>query len=143
MTASPPSSSSSASQNAVTQFASLRNGTITLTSKTMSYFLPIQLALSQFPSSILPAAVGWAVGYAYRNEVLPATNWRVPAWVVGQKNKGPNMESLRRRLEGEEAETGNSTARELDEGGSEEGGQRIRGRLAQLLGEQFFGGRGR
>ena len=99
----------------------------------MSYFIPIQLALSQFPSSILPAAVGWAVGYAYRNEAIPGTAWRIPAWVVGQKNKGPNMETLRRRLEGEEDE-GRGTGVDA---GDEDG---IRGRFTRMFGEQFLGG---
>jgi hypothetical protein len=96
----------------------------------------VQLALSQFPSSILPAAVGWAVGYAYRNEVLPATSWRMPAWMVGQKSRGPNLASLRRRMEGEDADRGYTSARDLE---PEE--QRPRGRLAQLFGEQFYGRR--
>lgn len=34
--------------------------------------------------------------------MLPATSWRVPSWVVGQENKRPNVEALRRRLEGED-----------------------------------------
>jgi len=102
MTASPPASSSNTAQSAAAQFTALRNGTVTFTSKTLIYVIPLQLALSQFPSSLLPAAVGWAVGYAYRNEVLPATSWRVPAWVVGQKSKKPSVETLRRRLEGED-----------------------------------------
>ncbi|KAE9970059.1 hypothetical protein EG327_010386 [Venturia inaequalis] len=89
-------------QSAAAQFTAMRNSTVALTSKTIYYMFAIQLALSQFPSSILPAAVGWTVGYAYRNEVLPATSWRVPSWVVGQKNKRPNVEALRRRLEGED-----------------------------------------
>jgi hypothetical protein len=93
-------------QSAAAQFAALRNSTVALTSKTIYYIWAIQLSLSQFPSSILPAIVGWAVGYAYRNEVLPATAWRVPAWVVGQKKKTPSVEALRRRIEGEEREQG-------------------------------------
>jgi hypothetical protein len=104
-----PSTTTSApttTQSAAAQFAALRNNTVALTSKTIYYVFAIQLALSQFPSSILPAAVGWAVGYAYRNEVLPATSWRVPAWVVGQKNKRPSVEALQRRLEGEGREQG-------------------------------------
>lgn len=72
----------------------------------MNYVLPFQLALAQLPGSLVPAAVGWAVGYAYRNEVLPrAGGWRVPAWVVGEKAKvrSEGFEGLRRRLEGEAA----------------------------------------
>ncbi|QDS74767.1 hypothetical protein FKW77_001523 [Venturia effusa] len=95
-------SSSTVSQSAAAQFTAMRNSTVALTSKTIYYVFAIQLALSQFPSSILPAVVGWTVGYAYRNEVLPGTSWRVPSWVVGQKNKKPTVETLRRRLEGED-----------------------------------------
>jgi hypothetical protein len=105
----------------------------------MSYFIPIQLALSQFPSSILPAAVGWAVGYAYRNEAIPGTSWRIPAWVLGQKSKGPNMETLRRRLESEDTDGATATAAELA-GDGEEG---LRGRFTRMFGEQFLGGRDR
>ncbi|TKA64995.1 hypothetical protein B0A49_09471 [Cryomyces minteri] len=54
---------------------------LTLTSKSLSYLLPAQLALSQLPGSILPAVVGWLVGYAYRREILPgAARWRIPGW---------------------------------------------------------------
>ncbi|TID15161.1 uba domain-containing protein ucp14 [Venturia nashicola] len=95
-------SSPTTTQSAAAQFTAMRNSTVGLTSKTIYYVLAVQLALSQFPSSILPAVVGWTVGYAYRNEVLPATSWRVPSWVVGQKNKKANVEALRRRLEGED-----------------------------------------
>lgn len=111
--------------------------TFTLTSKSMSYFLPIQLSLSQFPSSILPAAVGWAIGYAYRREVLPGTSWRVPAWLVGQKSKGPTMETLRRRLGGEESEHASTTAAETAR--EDDGFQGIRGRFTRMFGEQFTG----
>lgn len=99
-------SNPTATQSAAAQLASLRNSTVALTSKTIYYVFAVQLALSQFPSSILPAVVGWTVGYAYRNEVLPATSWRVPSWVVGQKNRRPNVEALRRRLEGEDRDQG-------------------------------------
>ncbi|KAF2426563.1 hypothetical protein EJ08DRAFT_593535 [Tothia fuscella] len=130
-TAAPPPPNSNRATSA------FMGSTVTLTSKTMSYLLPLQLALSRFPSAILPAVVGWAIGYAYRNDVLPGTSWRVPAWVVGQKSVRPNVEALRRRLEGEGA-NGNFTSAmqshdtEIDEA-------RQRGRTGQLLGEQFFG----
>jgi hypothetical protein len=124
---------------ASSQLNALLNGTVTLSSKTMSYFIPIQLALSQFPSSLLPAAVGWAVGYAYRYEAIPGTTWRIPAWLIGQKSKGPNMETLRRRLEGDDADAAHTTATELAQVGDEG----IRGRFTRLFGEQFLGGRER
>jgi hypothetical protein len=40
--------------------------TFTVSSKSSSYLLPAQLALSQFPSSLVPAATGWLIGYGYR-----------------------------------------------------------------------------
>ena len=69
----------------------------------MTYLLAFQLALSQFPGSLLSAGVGWLVGYAWRNDILPgAGGWRVPGWVVSEKRDGERYEGLRRRLEGEE-----------------------------------------
>ncbi|GIK03197.1 hypothetical protein Aspvir_007266 [Aspergillus viridinutans] len=87
--------------------------TLLLSDKSTTYLVAAQLALSQFPGMILPAAVGWFVGLAWRAEVLPlpAARWRVPAWVVGEKDvgrrgtqggeAGERYEDLRRRLEGE------------------------------------------
>ncbi|KKZ61883.1 hypothetical protein EMCG_03582 [[Emmonsia] crescens] len=59
--------------------------TITLSDKSTTYLLAAQLCLSQFPHSLLPAAIGWAVGYAWRSDILPgrAAAWRVPGWVYG------------------------------------------------------------
>lgn len=69
-----------------------------LTSKSMSYLVPAQLALSQFPATFLPALVGWIIGYAYRYEVLPGADWRIPG---GNSNSRRRIEGLRRRLENE------------------------------------------
>ncbi|KAK5118794.1 hypothetical protein LTR62_000003 [Meristemomyces frigidus] len=75
---------------------------LNLTSKSTSYLLPLQLALSQLPGSALVAAVGWIVGFSYRREVLPgAARWRVPNWVVGAAAQKERYDSLRRRMEGE------------------------------------------
>ena len=78
---------------------------IFLTSKSLSYVIPCQLALSQLPGSALAALVGWAVGTAYRRDLLPyASQWRVPGWLVGEKRDDgarEGFEGLRRRLEGE------------------------------------------
>ena len=53
---------------------------LTFTDKTLTYLVASQLALSQVPGSALSAAVGWAVGYAWRNGLLPGwTTRRVPA----------------------------------------------------------------
>jgi hypothetical protein len=73
-----------------------------LTSKSTSYLLPMQLALSQLPGSAIAAGVGWIIGFAYRREILPgAVRWRVPSWVVGGSEQKERYDSLRRRMEGE------------------------------------------
>jgi hypothetical protein len=95
---------------------------------------------------ILPAVVGWVVGLAWRAEVLPLprAGWRVPAWVVGEKEvrgryvsnqrgeAGEQYQNLRRRLEGEAvaaaAASGNANA-----GVGEGSGQRQRRREGGLL----------
>jgi len=93
-------STGSQSSNEVSRITS---STIVVTSKSTNYLLPAQLALSQFPSALLPAAVGWAVGYAYRTELIAGTRWRVPGWMVGQRGgrTARQMEELRHRLEAE------------------------------------------
>jgi hypothetical protein len=84
----------------------LTSSSIALTSKSTSYFIPIQLALSQFPASILPAVVGWVIGYAYRHELIPGTRWRVPRWIFGQgaRKHVRQVDGLRQRLEAELSE---------------------------------------
>ncbi|KAE8131164.1 hypothetical protein BDV38DRAFT_31234 [Aspergillus pseudotamarii] len=90
--------------------------TLLFSDKSTTYLVAAQLALSQFPGMVLPAVVGWFVGLAWRMEMLPGVSarWRVPAWVVGEKERtrrvvvGPSggeerYEDLRRRLEGEAA----------------------------------------
>lgn len=82
--------------------ASDREYGMTLTSKTTSYLLPIQLALTQLPGSALAAGIGWLVGFAYRRDVLPgAAKWRVPIWVIGGSHQKERYDLLRRRMEGE------------------------------------------
>lgn len=69
--------------------------TILLSDKSTTYLVAAQLALSQFPATLLPSVVGWAVGLAWRADILPvARQWRIPAWLVGEK------ESARRRVLG-------------------------------------------
>jgi len=134
-----PSSSASASSTPARAYhPTLPKLEVDFTSKSLSYLLPLQLALSSFPSSILPAAVGWMVGYAWRNEVLPGTGWRVPGWVVGeQATSAPagGYEGLRRRMEGE---AGSSSGVEGE--GDARGGRRRN--LGQMVGEMFRGGTG-
>ena len=80
------------------------NGVL-LTSKSLSYLIPAQLALAQLPGSLVPAVVGWLVGYAWRAEVLPWPRgaWRLPGWVVwgkagGRRARDGGMQDLRRRM---------------------------------------------
>lgn len=80
--------------------ANSHSGTIALTSKSTSYILPLQLALSQFPYALAPALVGWIVGYGYRWELLPGSLWRVPGLVVGQSTRlGMSTAESRRVLD--------------------------------------------
>ncbi|KAK3724777.1 hypothetical protein LTR37_000825, partial [Vermiconidia calcicola] len=73
-----------------------------LTSKSTSYLLPLQLALSQLPGSAIAAAIGWIVGFAHRREILPgAARWTVPAWVIGGREEKARYNNLRQRMEGE------------------------------------------
>ncbi|KAJ5522109.1 hypothetical protein N7527_006224 [Penicillium freii] len=91
-----------------------------LSDKSTTYIVAAQLALSQFPAMLLPSALGWIVGVAWRAELLPglspvSTGFRVPAWLVGEQERrgssgsgsggaeGERYEDLRRRLEGEVA----------------------------------------
>jgi len=93
-----------------------------LSDKWTVYVLAAQLALSQFPFGLLHAAVGWLVGSAWTEELVPGglVRWRVPAWVVGEdaryKSGRGQFEGLRRRLQEEdrdgmrEVTTGGMTA---------------------------------
>ena len=102
-------SQTTTSTSTASQATSIWARSITITSKATSYLPPCQLALSQFPGSLLAAAVGWAVGTAYRRELLPgASSWRVPGWMVGEEGAGEKgaFDSLRQRLESERGEGG-------------------------------------
>lgn len=117
-------STSSVPENAGTEQNAKPSLTLLLSNKSPTYLIALQLSLSQFPTMLLPAVVGWFVGLAWRAEFLPGLNWRVPAWVVGEKEpiatarrSGGNgygtegserYEDLRRRLEGEVAAASSS-----------------------------------
>lgn len=82
---------------------------VLLTSKSLSYLLPLQLALSQLPGSAVVAAVGWGVGWMWRMEVLPGARLRLPGWVfgeVGKRGDRRQVESLMRRMTQEGLGTG-------------------------------------
>lgn len=110
-----------------------------LTSKSTTYILPLQLALSQLPGSAIAAGVGWLVGFAYRREILPgAARWRVPVWVFGGTEQKERYDHLRRRMEGEAGRaTGvDGSAGNENAGGGE--GVRRRGLVGGLV-DQFRG----
>jgi hypothetical protein len=97
--------------------------------KSMTYLLAAQLALSQFPGSILPAAVGWVLGHAWRSELLPgAARWRIPGWFGNGKSDAERYEALRRRLEGESTAAASGV----------EGQEAERGRQRRPLGTQIL-----
>ncbi|KAJ5637939.1 hypothetical protein N7490_007818 [Penicillium lividum] len=130
--------------------------TLLLSDKSTTYLVAAQLALSQFPSMLLPSAVGWIVGIAWRAELLPglspsATGFRVPAWMVGERERRSGVangsaaereryEDLRRRLEGEAAasssglESGSGRRRNINGGGEGEGRQENGGLMERLRG---------
>ena len=80
---------------------------LTFSDKSYRYLLAAQLALAQWPGSLLGALTGWVVGYAWRMEALPRplTRWRIPGWIVGVRapRRSEEFEGMRRRLEGEGA----------------------------------------
>ncbi|KAI5821376.1 hypothetical protein BZA77DRAFT_299387 [Pyronema omphalodes] len=88
-------------------------GEIEGSDKIYSYLLAVQLAACQLPGSLVGAAVGWIVGYAWRLDLLPKTRWRVGRGIVrllGGDVEGKEYEALRRRLR--EGETEQSQAAE-------------------------------
>jgi hypothetical protein len=139
---------SSSSQNSIT---ALWSRSLTLTSKSLSYLPPLQLALSQFPGSLLAAAVGWGVGTAYRRDALPGlTRWRVPGWVVGEEKRDTRggFEGLRARLDAEREREGGAAASASDglatgilagETPSTQQQTRQRRTLGDVVAEQFRG----
>lgn len=166
ITTGPSSTSSSATPSPSSSISPL---TLRLTDKSTIYFLALQLSLSQFPHSILPALTGWIIGHAWRAELLPgnAASWRVPGWVYGGgptssdylRRRGftgsgsgsgadvdaARYEGLRRRLEGESrAATATVTAaaagRQGGEGsGSGSGAETGQRSLAGQVLDQFRG----
>ncbi|RYP03667.1 hypothetical protein DL764_004994 [Monosporascus ibericus] len=112
---------------------------LTFSDKSYRYLLAIQLALSQWPGSLLGALTGWVVGYAWRMEALPRslTRWRIPGWIVGVRTprRSEEFEGLRRRLEGESA---SATAASGVQNQTEDEGARRRTMGQQIL-DQFRG----
>jgi hypothetical protein len=109
---------------------------LTFTDKSTKYVMALQLALFQWPGSVLGAAVGWMVGQAWRSELLPGAlmRWRVPAWLVGMRSpkSSERFEGMRRRLESEGASTGAASGAQQQTGGE---GNRRRTMAQQLVDE--------
>jgi len=109
---------------------------VTFSDKSTKYFMALQLALFQWPGSLLGAGIGWLVGQAWRSELLPGalTRWRVPGWVVGIRGlkSSDRFEGMRRRLESEGASTGTASGAQQQGGGD---GNRRRTMAQQLLDE--------
>lgn len=101
---------------------------VTFSDKSTKYLMAFQLALFQWPGSLLGAAVGWLVGSAWRSELMPGalTRWRVPGWVVGMRSVKSNerFEGMRRRLESEGALTGATSGVQQRQAAGGEGNRR-------------------
>lgn len=112
---------------------------ITFSDKSYRYLLAFQLALFQWPGSLLGALMGWMVGLSWRMEVLPRSliRWRLPGWVVGMRTqrRSQEFEGLRRRLEGESASTAATTG--VESQADAEGGRRRT--MGQQVMDQFHG----
>lgn len=112
---------------------------LTFSDKSYTYLLASQLSISQFPGSLLSAAIGWIAGYLWRNDVLPGvfTQWRLPGWLLGieSQKRAEEFEGLRRRLEGEGASNAAATGSDGRQG-ADAGRRRTLGR--QVL-DQFRG----
>lgn len=102
-----------------------------LTDKSIVYFLAIQLSLSQFPYSILPALTGWLVGHAWRAELLPGriSAWRIPGWVYGDASLDERQRATTRRRN-EYGDTASGAG-----GGEDDDAQRYDGLRRRLEGE--------
>ncbi|KEZ44763.1 hypothetical protein SAPIO_CDS2861 [Scedosporium apiospermum] len=136
-----PSSSSSTTNNRPGDDDSFSG--LTFSDKSYRYLLPLQLAVFQFPASLITAPVGWALGYAWRSGLFPSrlTSWRLPGWLVGASSQKPSaqFEGLRRRLEDEditEATTAIATGVQGAEGRGEGGPQRRT--VTQAIFQQFL-----
>ncbi|EPS98752.1 hypothetical protein FOMPIDRAFT_1061153 [Fomitopsis schrenkii] len=49
-----------------------------LNDKIWVYIFAAQLAISQFPPTLLPTIVGFHTGYLYRSDILQLKSWRIP-----------------------------------------------------------------
>ncbi|KAF1812189.1 hypothetical protein P152DRAFT_417190, partial [Eremomyces bilateralis CBS 781.70] len=63
-----------------------------LTSKSITYLTSLQLLAPNFPSSLLPALIGWSVGNLWRADALPGVNTasRIPWWLLPASSRPPS-----------------------------------------------------
>ncbi|WEW60733.1 hypothetical protein PRK78_006220 [Emydomyces testavorans] len=117
--------------------------TLRLSDKSTIYFLALQLSLSQFPHSFLPAALGWLIGYAWRAELLPgrfsSPHWRIPRWMYGggSDTHGTASDRLRRhrRRRQQQQRTSSADQEELQDSEAEAEAERYEGLRRRLEGE--------
>lgn len=117
--------------------ATLSSGGVTLSDKSSRYAMAVHLSLLQWPGSVVAAAVGWVVGHAWREGLMPAAlvKWRVPGWLLGtrgHRHRG-EFEGLRRRLEGEGGGAGGAAGASTGVQGQEAGGERRRTMGQQIM----------
>ncbi|TFK94251.1 hypothetical protein K466DRAFT_580209 [Polyporus arcularius HHB13444] len=55
---------------------------IGMSDKIWAYAVALQLAVAQFPATLLPTAIGLLVGYLYRSDFLQLKSWRISPRVV-------------------------------------------------------------
>ncbi|TFK25984.1 hypothetical protein FA15DRAFT_616764 [Coprinopsis marcescibilis] len=55
---------------------------IPLNSKSLNYFLGLQLAITRFPSSVIVAAIGILAGQIYRSDLAGLKSYRLPPYIV-------------------------------------------------------------
>ncbi|KAL4881953.1 hypothetical protein BJY04DRAFT_217655 [Aspergillus karnatakaensis] len=129
-TSSPSTPSQTPQNHPQPSTSSKKSLTLSLSDKSTTYLIALQLALSQFPHMLTPSVLGWIVGVAWRADVLPflsgsqgSKGWRVPGWILGlsDENRARNgsgngsgsgergFEGLRRRLESEAVAAGAGT----------------------------------
>ncbi|KAI0682129.1 hypothetical protein C8T65DRAFT_689400, partial [Cerioporus squamosus] len=53
-----------------------------MSDKMWAYAVALQLAVAQFPATLLPTAIGLLVGYLYRSDFLQLKSWRISPRVV-------------------------------------------------------------
>lgn len=114
---------------------------LTFSDKSTRYLMALQLALFQWPGSLLGAVVGWVVGYSWRRELLPGvvTRWRIPGWLFGAKSQGTSQgfEGIRRRLEDEGSSMG--TASGVQNGAGVQGEHNRRRTMGQQIIDEVRG----